>query len=203
MRCFAFGALLLFAASASANDRLGRLDESVVAPACRHYENVPADAPQRVVLQAKVSIASCTAMIRLNGAQRTLVAPEASRDALSQAARPVLDMLDDVITAGDPAASILAQAAKANIYDGMAVRLRDTVPPISATTTGEALAQHDRRHAEIEPMLTPWLDHATAANQAVAALGERHPELQSDPVLQTAVRESQTALSSSTLSAER
>ena len=41
--------------------------------------------------------------------------------------------------------------------------------------------------------MQPWLDHATAGYQAVAAIGNHHPELD-DAVVRTAMRESEQAL---------
>ena len=186
------GLLVALVASSSAGAaRLHtRLDEGLIPPACRSYEKLPDTTSPRVELEAKVSIASCMAAIRLAGAQRTLVEPGPARQALDDAARPAIELLDDVIGAGDPVASIIANSTKANIYVGMIVRLRNTVPPISATTVGPALAAHDQHHAEIEPMVTPWVDRVATAYAAIDEIAEAHaPMLGNDPVVQAAVRE--------------
>jgi len=42
----------------------------------------------------------------------------------------------------------------------MAVRMRNSIAPITMQTVGAALQEHDAAHAAIEPKIKPWLDQA-------------------------------------------
>jgi hypothetical protein len=54
--------------------------------------------------------------------------------------------------------SPIASKMKASIYLSMAVRARNSIPPITMQTVGQALADHDQAHAALEPKIKPWLD---------------------------------------------
>jgi hypothetical protein len=133
------------------------------------------------------------------------MAPALVTAALSDAAEPAVAMLDEVIAkAGDrmPNVAIVAQTAKANIYAGLVVRARTMVPSLSSVT-GTKLAMLMEEHKDLEQQLAPWVDREEAAFSAVSTLGRAHPELTRDPVIQTAIRDSNQALEATPLSATR
>ena len=172
MRFLFFGAVLA-SATASAN------------PA-----TIPDTAPVRVKLEAKISRASCMATQAMNAIPRNRV----DIPRLEAATAPAFRMLDEIAIEGDAKATLIAQRTKADLYVAMAVRARNSVPALSPTTTGTfVLALHDALHDQLEADVQPWLDHATAGYQAVAAIGNHHPELD-DAVVRTAMRESEQAL---------
>lgn len=151
MRFVILSALLLVPAVAAADPTTS----------CKDLASVPADAtaPQ-LQLAAKITLANCTA--EANFAQLTVTPDDAGMQALAAAAKPSIDLLDDVIRSGDPTMTPIARAARADLYQGMAVRMRDSIPPVNMTTTGGLLAAHDNEHAAIEAKIQPWLEQAKA-----------------------------------------
>lgn len=150
MRLIILSALLLAPALAAADPAT-----------CKDVAAVPKDATDaQLQLAAKISLANCTA--EANFAQLTVTPDDAGMRALMAAAKPSFDLLDDVIRSGDAAMVPIAQAARADLLEGMAVRMRDSIPPITMNTVGAPLAEHDREHAQIEAKIQPWLAQAQA-----------------------------------------
>lgn len=128
-------------------------DLSSAAAECKEVAAVPADAAIGApALAAKISLASCGAGVRF--AALKLAADDASIRALSEAAKPSLELLDAVVAANDATLSPIAAKVKAGLLVGMAVRLRSSIPPVTMAN----LAEHDRAHAELEPKIKAWLD---------------------------------------------
>lgn len=149
MRFVILSALLLVPAVASADP----------AASCKDVSSVPADATaSQLQLAAKISLANCTA--EASFAQLNVTPDDAGMQALATAAKPSFDLLDDVIRSGDPTMTPIAQAARADLLEGMAVRMRDSVAPVTMDTVGAPLAEHDREHAAIEAKIQPWLAQA-------------------------------------------
>ena len=123
---------------------------------CAAVGTAPASAtiPQPA-LSAKISLALCQAENRFGSLQ--LAPDDASLKAMSSAAAPSLQLLDEVIQSGDATYAAIATKAKAGLLVAMAVRMRNSIPPITATTVGPELAQHDQAHAALEPKLAAWL----------------------------------------------
>jgi hypothetical protein len=137
------------------------IDSSSVPPQCAAVSAIPADAKIATpLLAARIALATCGAEVRF--AALKLTADDASIKALSDAAKPSFDLLDAVASANDDKFTPLAQKARADILVSMAVRMRNSIPPITMTTVGQPLADHDRAHAELEPKIKPWLDQAQA-----------------------------------------
>jgi hypothetical protein len=129
------------------------------APACAALASVPADATiAKPAIGARISFANCAAMAKMSALQ--LKADDASVEALANAAKPSLDLYQLVIDQKDPVLSPIAKAARADLYGGMVVRLRDAIPQITMQTVGAALAEHDKAHAFVESKVGPWLDKA-------------------------------------------
>ena len=108
---------------------LGRLadDDGVVPAPCRKLGHTPTPT-QALVLQQRISIASCMAGVALDNVQRTILKPSAGIEPFGNAASPAINLLDEVIAYCDPETAIIAQHAKGDIYVSLAVRLRNTVP---------------------------------------------------------------------------
>lgn len=150
MRFILFAAVLLAPSLAAADPAT-----------CKSVSAVPADATEsQLQLAAKISLANCTA--EASFAQLTVTPDDAGMQALVTAAKPSFDLLDDVIRSGDPTMTPIAQAARADLLDGMAVRMRDSIAPVTMDTVGAPLALHDREHADIEAKIQPWLAQAQA-----------------------------------------
>jgi hypothetical protein len=106
-------------------------------------------------LSAKISLALCQAEASFGALQ--LAPDDASITAITNAAAPSLQLLDQVIQSGDAVYAPIATKAKAALMVAMAVRMRNSIPPITMTTVGPALAQHDQAHAALEPKIAAWL----------------------------------------------
>ena len=157
---------------------------------CRTVAGVPDDA--RTVtptLEAYVSAADCMAVVRTRALKLTV--SQASVDALDVAIRPSIDLLDTVIEQGDVAHQIVAQHAKADIYQGLAVRMMNTVPPLSPKATGQLLKDHAHQVDVATDLSREWRARAIQAHRAVARLADKAPKLvATNPVLAYAVSDS-------------
>ncbi len=155
-----FGSLVVSSAVAVAQPAaLPPIDPSAVPPPCAAVATVPADAKiQLPALSARIAAATCGAEVRFG--QLKLTPDDAGIKAISDAAKPSFDLLDEVIKTGDAQATPIATKAKADLYASMAVRLRNSIPPITMQTVGAPLQEHDQAHAALEPKIKPWLDQA-------------------------------------------
>jgi len=161
------GTLLLATSAALAQDAAApaapaapaaALDTSS-APGCAAVAAIPADAKiPGPALAAKVAFATCGANARF--AQLKLTPDDAGLKALSDAAKPSFDLLDEVIKANDATLSPIAQKARVDLLVSMVVRMRNSIPPITMQTVGTALQEHDTAHAAVEGKIKPWLDAA-------------------------------------------
>jgi hypothetical protein len=89
-----------------------------------------------------------------------LAPDDVSVTALADAAAPSLALFQAAIDSGDANLSAAAKAARADLYLGMVVRMRNAVPAITLQTVGTALADHDRSHAFVEGKVGGWLQKA-------------------------------------------
>jgi hypothetical protein len=194
-------ACLWSSVAAADSARLSQLDPSVVSEHCAALANFRTPTLQ-IQLEARVSVATCVASASLDGVPR--MRPDGAPAAFADAVAPALAMLDEVIAKAhdEPRAAIIAYGAKANIYAGLIVRVRNNIPPMmGATSTQLAMLEH--AHDDIEQDLVPWVDRLEVSYSAIAALARVHPELGGDPVMQTAVRDSHGALDATPLIASR
>ncbi len=192
MRCIPLALCLIAAASSARADDHTKVavDARTLDAPCRTVSSVPDDARSIVpTLEAYVSAADCMAVIRTRALKLTVT--QASVDALDTAIRPSIDLLDTVIEQGDVAHQIVAQHAKADIYQGLAVRLLNTVPPTSPKATGKTLADHQHQVDVAVDLVRPWKTRALQAHRAVARLADKAPKLvATNPVLAYAVSDS-------------
>ena len=135
------------------------IDPASIPPQCAAVAAVPADAKIPLpALAARVALATCGAESRF--ATLKLTPDDAGIKAISDAAKASFDLLDEVIKSGDAQVTPIATKAKADIYVSMAVRMRNSIPPITMQTVGAPLIEHDQAHAALEPKIKPWLDSA-------------------------------------------
>jgi hypothetical protein len=157
---------------------------------CRTVTWVPGDARTPTpALAAEISGADCMAMINLHALR--LSPTKASVDAVDEAMRPSIAMLDAVIQTGSPDLQIIAQHAKADLFSGAAVRLLSTVPPVTPTTVGQALIEHDQQVADMVELVRPLRDQARMAFREVEQLAPSvAAQTALDPVLAFAISDS-------------
>src|SRR5881409_1300714 len=94
------------------------LDQGSIPAQCQGVATVPPD--------AKIATPGLAAL--------KLTADDAGIKALSDAAKPSLDLLDEVIKANDATLSPIANKARADLMVSMAVRLRNSIPPVTMQT---------------------------------------------------------------------
>jgi hypothetical protein len=154
-----FGSLLLGSSLALADGAapLPPLDAGSIPSQCQAVASVPPDAKIATPgLAARVALATCGATARFSALK--LTPDDAGMKALSDAAKPSFDLLDEVMKSGDPTWTAMAQKAKADLNVGMAVRMRNSIPAITMQTVGAPLQEHDQAHAALEPKIKPWID---------------------------------------------
>jgi hypothetical protein len=132
-------------------------------------------------LEAYTSIAGCIVRERTRGLDVQPV--RNSIDELELAVRPAIDLLDTTIETGDLAHQIVALHAKADIYDGLVVRMRNAAAHNPSVARGN-----------VEELTAEWRDSARDMNRKVVALADRSPELlEHNAVVAAAVRDSRPA----------
>jgi hypothetical protein len=106
--------------------------------------------------------------------------------------RPAIDLLDAVIEQGDFAHQIVALHAKADIYQGLAVRMLASVPSLPPTAYGNVVAAHDSKVRIAAALVRPWRTQALRTHREVTQLAARSPRqvIANNPVLAYVVRDS-------------
>jgi hypothetical protein len=149
------------------------IDPASIPDQCKAVATVPNDAKIATpMLAARIALATCGAEVRFGALKVGPPDFDASIAAMNDAAKPSFDLLDavaSVLTANDATFAPMVQKARRDIFVSMAVRMRNSIPPITMTTVGQPLADHDRAHADLEPKIKPWLDQAKALAPAPAA----------------------------------
>jgi hypothetical protein len=145
---------------------LSPIDVNAIPPACRELARVPSNARTPTVARAAhLSVASCLAEARMS--TLALAHDDTSMRALTRAVAPSLAMIDEVAGDGDPGWRLMALFSKADLYEGMAVRMR-------VASNGDTT---------LEPEIKPWLDQARAAFTEVLAIARANPSLAADNVV--------------------
>lgn len=155
--------------------------------ACAPNAKLAASPVPSIGLAAKIALASCLADVNLK--QLSLVDSELSVRQLDTATKPSVDLYDQVAAAGEPTWQIVALHAEAELLSSLVTRMQATVPV--AGTTDEAIALHDMRVSMLDPLLQPWRERAHQAFGDIARVSKAHPELAKNPVVQSALRESE------------
>lgn len=169
--------LLVLTATASAAPSLAPLNRANLPTQCQAVATEPASArtlgPRYA---AYTSAANCMAMVQLKSLR---VSPnQQAVDAINKAIRPSVDLLDAVIRSGDPAASLIAQYSKADLYRGAMVVLLSP--------------EHQLDTVAVE-LTRSWRDQASESFAEVARLENQDPALTSNPVIAFDVKEASHA----------
>jgi len=174
------------ARASAARSSVLTLDRTTLPAACRMFADEAVTSKSvEVRLDARISLASCLAEHRMNA-----IAPShASIPAYNQAVEPALAILDDVAASGNPRARLVAEATRADILDGMVVRMRNSIPSPNTERPG-SISAYQRAHAQLEPALEPWRQQSLQALAEVETLAAQHPDLvRNDDVVARLVRE--------------
>jgi hypothetical protein len=147
--------------AASGSSQLRPLCAADLPAQCQALAIVPPSAttPQQE-FSTRISVANCMAEDALG--KLSLRPSDRSLDRLHQAAQPSLTMLDDVIAHGDAHNREVAQAAKADLLNGMAVRIR--------RVTNDPMDKHG-----LEARLVSWQREANRTLAMGQTCGETCP----------------------------
>jgi hypothetical protein len=141
-------------------------------------------------LAARISLASCLADAGTTGLM--LVDAEESVIALDDGVKRSIELLDEVMAAGDRTQELIAAHTKGELYTTLRVRMLSTLPASDGTAASQAL--RDARRAILEAQLEPWREKARIAFERVVTLAKAQPKLLDNPVIKTAVRASEQRL---------
>jgi hypothetical protein len=107
----------------------------------------------------------------------TLFPNDTAIQKLGDAVAPSMQILDDVIAAGDAYWQLIAQDAKRDLYTSLVVRMRASLP------AGDVASRE-----ALEVKLLPWEEDAARAQTAVASLARHSSQVASrDPVIHNIV----------------
>ena len=143
-----------------------------------------------VALAGRIALANCraieaTASLQLCDCADSIVA-------IDDAIAPSIELLDEVIAAGDPRMQILGEAAKAELYGGLRIRMAATIP--SGDGNPDSVALRDSRKAMLEAQLAPWDETIKAASEHVVDLVKANPTLEKNPSVKPAIEASRRRL---------
>jgi hypothetical protein len=171
---------------------LAAIDPQTVPDACKPLMKSARSPNLPVAVPARISLASCMADRAVSSLSLCDCAD--SIQALDAAVAPAIAILDDAIAAGDPAAQVIGEHTEGQLYAGLSIRLHATVPRVNPGASPEEVALHDVRTETLEAQLAPWREAANTAFQAVIEVAKAHPDVARNPVVATAVRDSEQRL---------
>lgn len=171
---------------------LAAIDPQTVPDACKPLMKSAQSPSLAVAVSSRISLASCMADRAV--APLTLCDCGDSIQAVDAAIAPAVAILDDAIAAGDPASQAIGNHSEGQLYAGLAVRLHATVPKVNPAANPEEVALHDVRTETLEAQLAPWREAAATAFQAVIEVAKAHPDVARNPVVASAVRDSEQRL---------
>ncbi|HTQ07610.1 MAG TPA: hypothetical protein VMI54_27325 [Polyangiaceae bacterium] len=152
------------------------LDLTSVPARCSAVASVPRSTRSAdPVFAARISAATCMVDVALAGVP--LRDDDASIRAVDTAVAPILASLDEVVAHGTPEWKAVALYMKSDLLFGFEVRLRATIPAITARTSLADAQALERRHTALESKLEPWDARARAAVDRVVALARENPGL--------------------------
>jgi mannose-1-phosphate guanylyltransferase len=169
--------LLVLTATASAGPSLAPLNRANLPKQCQAVATEPASARTLTPRYAAyTSAANCMAMVSLKALR---VQPNADGvKAIDRAIQPSIDLLDGVIRSGDPAAALIAQYSKADLYRGAMV----------------VLLSPEHQLDDVAFQLTRgWRDQSAESFAEVARLENQNPGLESNPVVAYEINEASRA----------
>jgi len=174
--------------------QLPTLDVAAVPAPCQPLVPPAQAARIATALSARITLANCMADHAI--APIGLCDCAASIVAIDTAVAPALAVLDGVIDAGDPTAQVLAEHAEGQLYAGFIRRLVATLPRTGPDASDAEIALADMRRQTLDAQLAPWREAALAEFQHAVEIAKAHPELASNPVVASAVRDAEQRLAS-------
>ena len=151
---------------------------------CRTIAKQTASPSLQVAQAARVSLANCLADVRL--APLKLLDCEDSVLAVDDAMKESFELLDMAAASSDDVAKVVAEQAKAELYNRMVMRMLATLPPPG--TTESSIAMHSARKSILDGLLARWRDGAAGAYQHILAIVKLSPALEKNPVVSLAVK---------------
>ena len=138
-----------------------------------------------VALSARLSLASCIATQKLSALK--LLDCEDSILAVDEATKMSFELIDGVIAgAQDDTTKIVAEQAKAELYNSMVTRMMATLPSTGATES--EIAMNASRKGILEGLVAKWKDAAAVSYENILAIVKAKPALEKNRVVSIAVR---------------
>jgi len=182
-----FATVIALSTVARADDRVRTaVDARTLPKACAPLAWIPNDA--RTVtptIEAYTSIAGC--IVRERTRAFDLRPNRSSVDELDVAIAPAIALLDSVIETADVTHQIIALHAKADIYQGLTTRIRNSM----RNNPGFA------ERKDVDRLTLAWNERARDANLRVAQIAAGNPDaVRGNPVVAYAVRDAQRSRTS-------
>ena len=133
-------------------------------------------------MSARIAAGNCIARENLKIVPVTSVDLETANN-LATAVAPAIALFDNVIASGDPYYAMLAEDAKRDTYESMAVRLRRAARPDDVVARVQA-----------EMLVANWLDNIALSTVRVAELAEKDPDAANRDAVISAITERATTV---------
>lgn len=172
--------------------QLAPLDLTTIPESCKPLAKQALAAQLRNALSARISLASC--MVEHAVAPLSLCDCGDSIVAIDEAAKPAIELLDDVTANADPVTQVLAEHTEGQIYLGFSARMLATLPAVAPGASEAEVTLRDMRKQTLEAQLAPWREAALASFQRVVDLVKAHPELAQDRAVTAALHDSEQRL---------
>lgn len=172
-------------APAASATSLAPIDLAAIPEQCRPIAKQAVAPVLPVALSSRISLAACLADVGLAPLQ--LCDCEDSVLAIDSATKRSVELLDEVIARSqNPATTLTAHRAKAELYTNVTVRMTATIPPPGATEA--AIALHEARKTILDGMLVRWRTAAARSYEQILRIAKANPRLERDPAIANAVR---------------
>ena len=173
------------AVSASPASNLPPINLDEVPEQCKTIAKQAGAVSIQIALAARISLANCISDTKLVSLK--LLDCEDSVLAIDEAEKQSFELLDGVIAAtSDDVQKIIAEQAKAELYNQMTLRMRKTLPSSPSSESERAL--HEVRKSLLEGLLVKWKDAAAVSYERILATVKAKPALEKNPVVATAMR---------------
>lgn len=172
-----------------ANRSVPAIDFEKVPDPCKPLARFLSAPSPDVALSGRITLATC--MLEQRSRDLALVDSEKSVLDLEAAAKPSLDVLDDVIAADDAGWQVVALHAKGEMLQRLGDKMLATiaVPPPEANETTREL--YSLRLTQLRPLIQPWFAQSQDAFRRVDRLAKANPSLANKKVVANAIADSQ------------
>jgi hypothetical protein len=161
------------------------IDLTTVPEQCHAIAKQAGAASLQVALSARISLANCLADTAI--APLKLLDCEESMMAVDEAAAPSFELLGGVIVAAqDDTTKIVAEQARAELYNHMTARMLATLPAPGAGESSVGL--YNARKAILDGLVARWRDGAAGSYEHILAIAKASPKLAKNRVVANAVQ---------------